>query len=208
MLHNARLFCLNRSLLPSIPRPYHANSPSFTPRNEETTSSLEKIVRIGWLTGMRRIIKKTLWCDMHHEEAVEGLHYLRVKCNGAMLTRDQLDNSRIEVGDFFTVDSRVYDMVDGIYYKVNKAEVMEIKKRDRSLDPVDIIRRGEKRKVKGLAAKWRFEVKMKITTTTKLFYRKIMYSDMPKKGSEAFQVMLQLSQPADNVYMGTQVERE
>ena len=211
MLQNPRLYhsllFLSRGLLPAIPRPFHGNSPEFTPRNEETVTSSEKIVRIGWLACMRRVIKKSLWCDMHHRNAVDGLHYLRVKCNGVMLTRNQLDTSLIEVGDFFTLDSRVFDMVDGIYYNTNKAEVVEIKKRDRTLDPTVIIRRGEKRKVKGLRAKWRFEVRMKITVLTKLFYRRILYSDLPKKGSEAFQLMLQLSKPSDNVYMSRQVER-
>ena len=210
MLQNGRLphslFCISRILLPSTPRSFHGNSPDFIPRNEQTVSSYEKTVRVGWLTCMRRVIKKSLRCDMHHKNAREELYYLRVKCNGVLLTRNQLDTSIIEIGDFFTFDSRVFDMVNGIYCKTTRAEVLEIKKRDRSLDPTDIIRRGEKRKVKGMSAKWRFEVKMRITVTTELFFRRILYSDLPKKGYEAFQVMLQLSKPSDNVYMGTPVD--
>ncbi|KAI6652161.1 hypothetical protein LOD99_7178 [Oopsacas minuta] len=196
---------LSRRILPSWN--YHTNSPNFdSPRNEEfVSSSYEKIVRIGWLVCLRRVIKKSLGCDMNHKNACDGLHYLRVKYNGSNLTRNTLDTTRLEIGDLFTLDSPVYDMLDGISYNTKKAEVIEITKRNRSLEPPEILRRGAKRRIKGMRAKWRFEVRMKITITTKQFFRRIQYSDLPKKGIEAFNVMLQLSNPSDNVYGGKPV---
>ena len=192
---------LSRRILPF--QTFHGNSPNFdTPRNEESVTSYEDTVHVGWLVCMKRVIKKSLRCDMNHENACDGLHYLRVKYNGGFITRDDLDKSCIRVGDYFTVDGAVNVMTDGIFYKIRKAEVMEITKRDRSIDPTEVLRRGAKRRIKGMKEKWRFEVKMKITVTTKSYFRRVMYSDLPKKGSEAFKVMLDHCKPSDNVYGG------
>lgn len=195
---------LNRRIL--LAQTFHGNSPNFdTPRNEETVTSYEDTVRVGWLVCMKRVIKKSLKCDMNHKDAVDGLHYLRVKYNGGFLTRDNLDKSCIRVGDSFSVDGAVIPMTDGIFYKIRKAEVMEITKRDRSIEPTVILRRGAKPRVKGLKEKWRFEVKLKMTITTKKFFRRVMYSDLPKKGIEAFKVMLDHCKPSDNVYGGKNI---
>ena len=195
---------LNRRII--LSRTFHGNSPNFdTPRNEETVTSHEDIVRVGWLVCMKRVIRKSLGCDMNHQNACDGLHYLRVKYNGGFITRDELDKSCIRVGDSFTVDGAVKIMTDGIFYKIRKAEVMEITKRDRSIESTEILRRGAKRRIKGLREKWRFEVKMKITMTTKSFYRRVMYSDLPKKGIEAFKVMLDNCKPSDEVYGGKNI---
>ena len=174
-------------------RSFHRSTPDIRPHNTDRVSNpFTKQVRVRHLKSLRILIGQSLHCNVEHKNAKKHKYYNRVRVNHYPLTVAGRDSHIIELGDFFTLDTQVYPMLNGIYYKTKRAEIVNIEKRDKSKETPKVLKPGMRQIILSEREKWRYLVTLSITVTKKYFFRRIMHSDIPKKGQAAFELMIRL----------------